>query len=289
MDSPIVAFQAPFAQVKLWGIHSWQDFGSSQSNMDVNSISINGVGWIQVKPHLVSLGFETLDKNIHFTVSFNHESRDVNLHLTKNLVNNDKARIDLLKINKVELNEFAEPWFEAIIESSLDVLSDEFIEDNYNSSYFDIKNYENSELFRNQEEALLAELKEVSRVKRKRLKITGDLEKKMESLDDKEEFQNDFIDYLTTFENVLKVEPDKLQGGCLFLENEIVTVFRIEGRWYRLKKPEGILELAKMALPEQLRLKISWYVRRSIIRISNSDSSHEIEAYSNPIRLHVQK
>ena len=71
----------------------------------INWFKIKGLGWVQINPHLLSFGYKSLPKDVHFTISWNGE-KYIDLHLTRNVSDkDDKPCIPILKIEQEEMEE----------------------------------------------------------------------------------------------------------------------------------------------------------------------------------------
>jgi hypothetical protein len=73
---------------------------------NINHIAFNDLFWFQIKPHLISFGFQGLPSDTHFTIGFDPRSSDINLHITKNVKDyKNKPKITVAKIDKTILEE----------------------------------------------------------------------------------------------------------------------------------------------------------------------------------------
>lgn len=68
----------------------------------IDNISINDVLWLRVQGHMISFRFHGMQEDVHFSISYNSNSPDINFHITRNTENADnKPKIEIARIKKV--------------------------------------------------------------------------------------------------------------------------------------------------------------------------------------------
>jgi hypothetical protein len=143
---------------------------------EINSISINEVFWVRFESHSINLGFKGLPLHVHFTISFSPKSDDINFHITKNNgTENDKPKIEILRINKQILEEDAEKLSLKLLFRVLEEIPFSEID----SAYFLPIGDNNSDTSKLVENKMHEKFKDSMEMKgKKKLKMTGDLENK---------------------------------------------------------------------------------------------------------------
>jgi hypothetical protein len=67
----------------------------------IDYISLGGLGWAHFRAQLIAFGHARLPTDVHFTISYDRRSEDVNFHLTRNVHGNEKKpKISIACINK---------------------------------------------------------------------------------------------------------------------------------------------------------------------------------------------
>jgi hypothetical protein len=246
---------------------------------EINSISVNEMFWVRFESNSINLDFKGLPQNVHFTISFNPKSPDVNFHITRNNgTQNDKPKIEILRINKRILEEDAEKLGLVLLGKALEEIPFSEIESAYFFPFGD-ENSNNRKLIQNK---LEEKFKDNMHIKRRgKLKIIGELESKFQ------EFATDTELLETILDDVVPIEEasvEHIQGGVLMIDSLEIPVIRIHNKFYRMKQltPD---EFLSVFFNPNVYNRLLPMIKKAIIRVKNLNSWAETQPYSKSIRL----
>ncbi len=246
---------------------------------EINSISVNEIFWVRFESNSINLDFKGLPQNVHFTISFNPNSPDVNFHVTRNNgTQNDKPKIEILRINRQILDEDVEKLGFVLLGKALEEIPFSEIESAYFFPFGDEKS-KSRKLIQNKMEE---KFKDNMQMKRKgKLKIIGEFESKLQ------EFAIDTEVLETILDDVVPIEEasvEHIQGGILIIDSVEIPVIRIHDKFFRMKKltPD---EFLSVFLNPDVYKRLLPTIKKAIIRVKNSNSWAETQPYSKSIRL----
>src|SRR5215212_2980491 len=79
-------------------------------NKQIDYISIEDSLWIQFTEELISFGHNGLPSDVHFTISFDRRSENINFHVTRNVSDaSSKPKITIACIHKELFKELQDP------------------------------------------------------------------------------------------------------------------------------------------------------------------------------------
>jgi hypothetical protein len=252
----------------------------------IDYISINDIFWVQFKPYLVSFGFNGLPKDIHFTISFNDNNPDINFHVTKNADNpNDKPQIRIVCIDKLLLEVYVSSFSLALLNKVLQPINIEELKTKYDNDigFISFDNLELSDTNSLLKHKLIDSFKNNMEIKRKtRLKIKGDIEKKIESFTTSEELYTSIINNMVELSNEFQ---KSVEAGMIITEDTILTVIRINEGWFTIKKGMKPSDLITTFVNPKLAHHLIWKTIRAINAVKNAKKYSDTEHLNKPIRL----
>lgn len=256
----------------------------------MESISINDWLWVQWKSHLVSFNYKGLAKGVHFTIAFNENSQYVNLHLTKNIEilkpkKQEKPKIEICKISKVDFNEIAPKISLSILSHILEEVKEL---ENYQDYYFiSFEEIEKEGIQKGIEKTLFENFKDITNLKQnKRLKIKGKIENRLENFSKNEKIQELLLNKLEIFEQTKN--KDNSNGGILFSEKEILSLFKFHNKWYKFNTEIDVNLLLKDMFGNQLLEQLKTHITDSIKIIEKANDYQDCAKYDRPIILRIE-
>ncbi len=255
-----------------------------------NYFSVKNNFWIQFQPHLISFGFKKLPKDIHFTVSFNSNNPDINLHITKNTNNQfDKPQITIVCIDKKLLDELSNDLIKVFFKNILKPFDIEIIKkkNHNNLGFISYDNLQSLSISKQFEETLITSFKDYYKIKSKRrLKFNSNIEEPLQEFSNTAQIQKSLI------ESIIEI-PEKfsipISGGMIISENEIFHALYIKNQWYLINTEINFPSVFKEMLAPNLLKSIIWKTLRSINYITNAKTYSDTVRLNNPIRLVKQK
>ncbi|MCF6131112.1 hypothetical protein [Flavobacterium wongokense] len=249
--------------------------------MELNHFSFESKFWFSFKPHLITFGFESLPKDIHFTLVFDERQPDINFHVTKNASNpKNKPQIKIAIIDKKVFEEVISEIGIEIIKSVLEPISFEQIN-------MEETGYLSFDRLEEIEEYSLSNLheifKEIIHIKRKkRLKIQGDIDSNVIK------FTSSKFMETVVYNNIIDfpIEYDKPVDGGLMITNEnVIQVIRINENWYKFNLNSNPLEALKSFVEPELINHLIKTTKDSIEILTSCETFSDSQIHNNPVRL----
>lgn len=252
----------------------------------IDNISINNVFWVQMRPYLVSLGFKGLPDNIHFTISFEDRSADINFHVTKNYSDpKNKPKITIVCIDKFLLEEITPSITFALLNKLLRPLNIEELKSkyDYNLGFIPFASLEHSDTYSLTEQKLIDSFKDILKIRKNtRLKIEGDIEKSLETFATSENLQTSIFNNMVELSTYFQKPFD---GGMIISEENVLQVICINDKWYTLRTDLKPVELLTAVVNTKLIKKIIAKTKRALISIKYATTYEDTEHLNKPIRL----
>lgn len=250
----------------------------------INHFSVNDDFWFHIKPHLVSFGFKWLPKNVHFTVVFDENERDVNFHVTKNTSDNlTKPQIKIFRIDRIFFNSDIE-WAVFLLLNKFLVFVDieELLNQSRDKLYFlpfdDLSGSEKIET------KLIGDINTISKYKRNktRMKLAGDVTATLKNFVSTEDMQSVIFENLAEVRSKSKITGDR---GIIISGKNCISVIKINEEWYTFRTDLKPIDL----LSTFVRLKdgkyLYWRVMRAIVAIKLARTYENVEHFDKPFRL----
>ena len=252
----------------------------------IDHININDIFWIHIKDHLVTFGFKGLPEDTHFTISFDDKSPDINLHVTKNVSDpKNKPKITVVRINKTLLEKVAPSLTLSILNKLLQPIDIDELKNRYNHDlgYITFDNFGHSDSFSLTEQKLIDSFKDISRFKKKtRLKIEGNIEKRLESIANSKDLQT------SIFKNMVELSTEfqkPFEVGIIISEENILQVIRINNKWFTLKTDLKPSDLLTAFVNPRLCKHLIWKTKRALVAVKNAETYSETKHLNKPVRL----
>lgn len=259
------------------------------NNFILNNISVAGF-WAMIKEHLISIRLPGMDKNIHFTIAFNENSPEINLHVTKNPNNiTEKLSIEILRIPKQDLNDLAPYIAHSFFYSMFRPVrfrnrrrkSRNFFHDYL---FYDLEGQKikNDELVASH---VASKFKNISTLKSGRLKIKGDIEKYISSLVSDELFIDKINDNLKPLPRIFK---NPRGAGFIISKDTEGVLIRINNQWFKLNDNWNPYDWLQKFMPPKLVDHIKFKILVAYARIKGKKSFVEPNN-SNSIFLKIMR
>jgi len=244
-------------------------------------ISIDGFFGFYLNEYLISFWNKSTSNmthkvpdNIHFTIAFNSDSKYVNLHLTKNVQNDeDKPAVRIVVIDKQLLEELA-PYISNSIFNAMFELINVFSFTKNKAAYFvanaKFQRSKNALLFGNR---LIKHFKPLSRKDGKnRYKIKGDVNKPGEEF---------YMQNGHELINLLRIRTTISTNAdtCYIPGDPSIILKKINGKWYKLRDI-NLDELIVKILGGNLMTMINCSFKRGLVVIRSAISSKDTEEFN---------
>ena len=251
-----------------------------------NYFSINNIFWIHFRSHLFSFGFKGLPKDVHFTIAYNNNSPDVNIHITKNVgFQIDKPIIRIAVVDKKILNEFSHLFYTKIfrvVTRPIDIKR--FMSKYPKLKFISLTGLEQSEHYESLKEVLINSLKDISKTtnNKSRLKIYGNIEKYFKQIAKSPKVRMCIKQNMV---NIPKQYSQKFDGGILILGKRLLSTIRINNNWFEVNKNVDLKDILLALTDERAVEYLMRYTRMAIEFLQNTDSCSDFNKISRPVRF----
>lgn len=252
----------------------------------IDYLSVEDLGWAHFKTQLVSFGHHGLPPDVHFTISYDRRSEDINFHLTRNVpTNENKPKIAIACINKDLLNKLQVPIAQTVLGKLFLPLDIKFIRSKYGRRlfYLSFSDIEQDNRKMEIEAKITNDLKKISSIKRKtRLKINSPNETVLKSMFLTAKMRNLLLDNL---KKLPKQFSNTTDTGFLLAGKTTVPFIRVDHNWYRINDQVNPIDLFLAWIDTSIRKELVAKFTESISFIKTAETYKDTEPYDTPIRL----
>jgi hypothetical protein len=257
-------------------------------NESINSFSAAELFWIRFTERVISLGFAELPQDVHFSIAFNKESSEVNLHVTRNTGDQgNKPKIEIVRIGKQTLQTLAQPIVTALFSQILEPIIFKTWERKSKYYYEDIHVLllSMNELDNNTqiEKVLKDAFQKISKIKRRRLTLKGDIESTLNDV-----IKNPEIQHIFKNKRVQRLPRRLFQetsfGYLISHQFSGLALFN-NGQWHAIRDDHSLSRLLHSCMDSALVKSIIFKTLMAIARISKADSYEAVKKNNRSIRL----
>lgn len=248
--------------------------------------SYNSDFWFQIKSQLIIFGLKGTPNNVHFTISYNEKSDDINFHITKNSTDpKDKPQIKIIIINKKLFNEVLPPLLIKFLNRILVLFEVEKFKKKYGNELYFISydSLQKPEIYSKIEQQLSIHFNDIlKRKNNNHYKINGNIEECFEALINSKNFKDSIID---SEYNLFEKFNNQTKNGIIITNDNAVFVFFINNKWYTLNTNLSFFHILATSLNQKLAQQITWKTKRALIAIKDAKKYSDTSHLSDPIRL----
>jgi hypothetical protein len=232
----------------------------------------------------VSVGLNSFQNDLHFTLAFNSTSPDVNFHVSRNIGDpKTKPKSEVVRMKKKAAEHLVEEFSKFLLHHILEPLDVEAlqIENEEKLRFISDADFQKSKFYQSASIHFNRAISNVSEEKRKgRFYVNDNLGEEFEkiSADEKE-----FEEYFYSGKLLAEVSKEVVESGKMISDTNIFPVINFYGQWYLHKREIDFIELIKTFLKPKLSFKIYYRFKRAIVAVRNAQTYKEIEHLNNPI------
>lgn len=259
---------------------------------NINDISFNGWFWIRFRPQLILFDWDELPEGVHFAISFNEKSSDFNFHVTKNVGDGiNKPKITIFCMDKKLLQEWLEEISPKLSVSFLNKMLEPLdiieLKNKYggNLGFVSLETIKNADLYSLTEEKLIDSFREISKIKKNRLKIKGDIKTRLDNWINSEDLSS--LMFNSVIEPTLGFERS-VDGGFIVTEEKAIPAFRIINRWFSIRETIEPSCFLNEFIPRALVRHLNWKTKRAIVAIQKAKTFDDTRHLNNPTRLIIK-
>lgn len=257
---------------------------------DLKFISFAGKVQIHFSNERFSVGLDTFQSDIHFTLAFNSTNSDgskneyINFHVSRNFGNPaSKPKSEVIRMKKKDAEQLVEDFSKFLLHHILEPLDTEALQGkNTEPVHFisdtDFQESKFSDIVGNQFNQIISSVTEEKR--KGRFYVSNNLETELEKLSPDE---SAFVEYCHSGKLLHKVSNEIVESGKIVADMGLIPAINFYGQWYMLKKGVPIVDLLKTFLKPRLSFKIYYRFKRAIVAVRNASTYKEIEHLNHPI------
>lgn len=259
-------------------------------NIPIKSVSISGIIWGEVEENRISFSIEGMDKGVHFTIAWNKETSDTNLHITRNTGDgSNKPYIRIIEIDKASRDKM-----EALIPTILAGKMFRLLsfkkyshKERKNIRLLFQDELENDSGLSDVVEYMGSAWNDASKIKkRNRLIVSDKFQKVIYGLKDSNSIKKLLLRSMRALKKNSFDSP-AWRVGYFLKGGEITPFISINGKCFAIKKIT-IYDLLNLFAKKDAE-KLADYVYESLEFIKTAKSWQETLPYNKPFTLHVEE
>jgi hypothetical protein len=223
--------------------------------------------WIQFSKNYISVGLPQLEKDIHLTISFHQDDKDINLHLTKNSSDStNKPKVEICRIDKKLL--------EVTVEETIGILIHNVIEP-LNCHADSV--YVSMEDIQTQTEQVIPKLfnaDDYSVKNKRKLKVKANLIDKITSISEMEDFKNL---YYEAKRKPITESSSQMESGIILNEGDPIPALKFSNGWYKLRELTSFTDLLKAIVDDRTINGLKMRFKRALVVVKRSETFGDTE------------
>ncbi len=238
----------------------------------------------------VSVGLDTFQSDIHFTLAFNSTNRDgskneyINFHVSRNIGDPaKKPKSEVVRMRKETAEQLVEDFSKFLLQHILEPLDIEALQRRNNEPLCFISDidFQESKFYNSANNQFNQIISCVSEERRKgRFYVSNNLEDELEKLSPDELA---FIEYCHSGKPLDEVSSEVVESGKIVTDTDLITAINFYGKWYLHKNDIPFVDLVKTFLKPKLSFKIYYRFKRAIVAVRKASTYREIEHLNRPV------
>lgn len=250
----------------------------------INNIRLEGLFTGFLQKHLVSFRTGKLPKDVHFTFVFDENLEDMNLHVSRNVTGESKPKIGIIKVNRELLLDVAKSLSLKMFYSLMEPIDmPEFLSNKDSVGFISLDDAESSGISEKLYKSWLKPFQDYSKVKGKRLSITGNYQKAFEdSIPKQLENQEALFDLLQPISEHYEKDVER---GIIIADESYRFAARFYGQWYFFKTDFTIFDVLSGLTNRKTAYHIICKIEQALEVIQIAESYDDTKIYDKPLRL----
>lgn len=247
----------------------------------INRFSIEDLFRVIISKRNIVFQLEKFN-SVHFTIAYNENSPDINLHISKEVENGRrKPRITVAVWNKKNLELASDRLTQSMISSMIEDFDESYFQANQ-SDYYMIP-YSRFSKSSDLENLLLKHFQSnITKPRKTKVKLIGDLEESLKNYSKDKSLFDLYNEWIEPFTDPPK---DNIQAYMILSENEFLNLLNFRGKWYKFKENLGNANPLEDILGNKLAKRLYWKFWKSLIIVMRANSWEETEPFNHGIRI----
>lgn len=254
----------------------------------INNIRLEGLFTGILQKHLMTFRTGKLPKDIHFTLVFDENLADINLHITRNVKGATKPKIGIVKVNRRVVSDLAEELSLRMFYSLMEPIQMKvFLNDKDSVGFISFDDAEKSGVSQRIYDSWLEPLKAYTKVKGKRLTVSGQYRKAFDNtIRNQLECHQEIFDLLKPIADKYKKE---IESGIIIADNECYFAARFHEQWYFFKSNLTMFDFLSGLTDRKTAYFIICKIEHALEIILTAESYEQTKIYDKPLRLEALK
>ena len=238
----------------------------------------------------ISIGLDTFQPDIHFTLAFNSTNRDgskneyINFHVSRNIGDSKtKPKSEVVRMKKEAAEQLVEDFLRFLLHHILEPLDTEALQQRNIEPlcFISDTDFQESKFYASASSQFNQILSSVSEERRKgRFYVNNNLGEQLEKLSSDELA---FIEYYHSGKPLAKVSNEIVETGKIVSDADLIAAINFYGQWYLPNNDVPINELIEKFLKPQLIFRIFYRFKRAIVAVRKAKTYKEIEHLNKPV------
>lgn len=251
---------------------------------ELTKISFEGKLMFRFTDNVLNLWFEGLPKDVHFSLSLNKNSLDINLHVTREVNNpGNKPKYEVFVIARDICDDIGNNFGRYILYKTLTEFDVSKLNSEVVPKFISHDNMKEHEFYFSIEEQLTQAASNFLKYKgRKELRVKNNAVDELEKLTPDE---SAFIELYNAAPDVAKVSDENIQCGIIITDKNSYSVIYYNGKWYLPINSITLNNLMIGFCGEKLTRQLTFRIRKGIVIVRKAYSFQEIMDLYNRFRI----
>ncbi len=251
---------------------------------DLNKIVFEEIVMFRISDKVISIWFEGLPKDVHFSLSLNTENPDINLHVTREINNpGNKPKYEIFRIAKDICNDIGTNFGRYLLHKSLTVLDINKLNSAVVPRFISHESMKAHFFYFSIEEQLTQLASNFFKLKgRKELRVRNN------AIEELEKLVPDELAFIELYNDAPEVEDFKnenIQSGIIVTDKNFYSVIYYNGKWYLPNRVTALEDLMLEFCGEKLTRQLYYRIKKGITIVRNANSFDEIKHLGNRFRI----
>lgn len=251
---------------------------------DLTKISFEGGLMIRFTDNVVNLWYEGLPEDVHFSLSINKSSTDINFHVTREVDNpGNKPKNRVFVIARNICDDLVNDIGRHLLHETLSEINIAELKGTVSPRFISHSSIEKSNFYLSVEKEIMQLVPNFIKYRgKKELRIKNNVADELEKFTPNELA---FIELYNTSLELIDIHIPGIQSGIIVTEESIYSVIHSNGKWYVQNNNITIDNLLISFFGEKLARQMFYRTKKAIVIVRNANSYAEVKQLDNPFRI----
>lgn len=251
---------------------------------DLTKISLEGKLMFRFTDNVLNLWFEGLQKDVHFSLSLNKNSPDINLHITREVNNpGNKPKYEVFVIARDICDDIGNDFGRYILHKTLTEFDVAKLNSAVTPKFISHDNMKEHDFYFSIEEQLSQAASNFLKYKgRKELRIKNNAVDELEKLTPDE---SAFIELYNAAPEIAEVSDENIQSGIIITDKNSYSVIYYYGKCYLPNNNITLNDLMIGFCGDKLTRQLFYRIKKGITIVRKANSFDEVKYLYNHFRI----